>query len=509
VRGNISSQLSYTGDVNAKNTVSIIPRVSARITQVNVGIGDEVKTGDVIAVLDQASLVAALQQAQGGLISSQARLDALNNPRAEDISIARGNLVAAQDRLDRIVNPPAAEVDVLKANVAKAEAALKAAQSAYDKIAFAPDAGARPEAVALESATNDYNIALSNLNNKVKPAQQDIDVARQSVDQADQSLRKALQPNTDTDVAAAKGAVVQSQGGVSAAQINVNEATVKAPIDGIVSTVPSPVGSTTSTASPIVTLVSKEVEVVIPIEETHLSDVKSGSRAILNVAAYPGEDIPGVVASVAPTVDPRSRTAQVRVEPTTQDGRLKPGMFAQVRIVTQDVQGVITVPKEAVVQRNGQNVVFTVNNGLAKQVPVEVGASDDKNVEIKSGVDQGVPVIITGLATLRDGDPVTVARPGGAGGAGGAQGGGAAGGAQGGGAAGGTGGAAGGAQGGGAAGGAQGGQGGARPGGAGGAGGAAGGQGGGAAGGQGGGAAGGAAPSATPSAQSGGASGGQ
>lgn len=445
-RGNLSAQLSYTGDVKAKQQVAIIPRVSARIEEMRVDIGSEVKTGDTLAVLERASLLAALQQAQGGLVSAQARLEGINNPRAEDISIARGNVVAAQDRLDRIVNPPAAEVDVLRANVAKAEAALKSAQSNYDRIAFEPDAGRRPEAVALEAATNDYNISVSNLKNKVTPAQQDIDVARQAVDQAEQSLRKALQPNTDSDLGNARGAVIQSQGGVAAAQVNLSEAVIKAPIDGIVMDRPLPVGSTPSTGSPIISLVSKDVEVVLPVEETRLAEIQPGSRAILNVAAYPGEDIPGTVVSVAPTVDQRSRTVAVRVEPTNQDGRLKQGMFAQLRIVTKDVQNVIIVPKEAVVQRDGQSVVFTVNDGRARQVRVEVGASDDKNVEIKSGVDQGVPVIITGLATLRDGDQVTVqGQPGGA--AGGGAPGGAAGGAQGGGA------APGGAAGGGAAGG--------------------------------------------------------
>ena len=52
------------------------------------------------------------------------RLDALNNPRPEDIAVARANVVSAQDRLDRLINPPAAEVDVLRANVAKDLTAL-------------------------------------------------------------------------------------------------------------------------------------------------------------------------------------------------------------------------------------------------------------------------------------------------------------------------------------------------------------------------------------------------
>lgn len=409
-RGNIQAAFSYTGDVRAKAQVAVIPRVSARIERVNVDIGSEVRRGDVIAELDRSTLQAQLRQAQGSLQSAQARLDGLQNPRPEDIAIARANLISAQDRLDKLLNPPATELEALRVAVANAEATLKQAQANYDRIAFEPDAGRRPEAVQLEQATNNYNAALANLRNRTNPPQQDVDVARQAVITAEEQLKKALQPATDADLAAQRGAVASAAAGVEIAQINVNEATIRAPIDGVVAERPQPVGATTSTAQPFVTIVSKEVEIVLPVEETRLPDLAVGASAIINVPAYPGQDIPGTIASIAPTVDQRSRTVSVRVEPVDQDGRLRPGMFAQVRLITRDRQNVLIVPREAVVQRTNQNVVFTIVDGRARQTPVEVGVSDDRNIEIRSGIDQGVPVIISGLATLRDGDLVTPRR---------------------------------------------------------------------------------------------------
>ncbi|GIW08488.1 MAG: secretion protein HlyD [Dehalococcoidia bacterium] len=409
-RGNIQASFSYTGDVRAKAQVAVIPRVSARIERVNVDIGSEVRRGDVIAELDRTTLQAQLRQAQGSLQSAQARLEGLQNPRAEDIAIARANLIAAQDRLDKLLNPPATELEALRVAVANAEASLKQAQANYDRIAFEPDAGRRPEAVQLEQATNNYNAAVANLRNRTNPPQQDVDVARQAVVTAEEQLKKALQPATEADLAAQRGAVTSAAASVEVAQINVNEATIRAPIDGIIADRPQPVGATTSTQQAIVTIVSKDVEIVLPVEETRLPDLAVGTPAVINVPAYPGQDIPGTVASIAPTVDQRSRTVSVRVEPVDQDGRLRPGMFAQVRLITRDRQNVLTVPREAVVQRNNQNVVFTVVDGRARQTPVEVGVSDDRNIEIRSGLDQGVPVIISGLNTLRDGDVVTPRR---------------------------------------------------------------------------------------------------
>jgi RND family efflux transporter MFP subunit len=409
-RGNVQASASYTGDVRAKAQVAVIPRVAARIERMNVDIGSEVRRGDIIAELDRSTLQAQLRQAQGSLQSAQARLEGLQNPRAEDIAIARANLMSAQDRLDKLLNPPATELEALRVAVANAEATLKQAQANYDRIAFEPDAGRRPEAVQLEQATNNYNAALANLRNRTNPPQQDVDVARQAVVTAEEQLKKALQPATEADLAAQRGAVASAAAGVEVAQINVNEATIRAPIDGIVVDRPQPVGATTSLQQAIVTIVSKEVEIVLPVEETRLADLAVGAPAVINVPAYPGQDIPGTIASIAPTIDQRSRTVSVRVEPVTQDGRLRSGMFAQVRLITRDRQNVLIVPREAVVQRSNQNVVFTVVDGRARQTPVEVGVSDDRNIEIRSGLDQGVPVIVSGLNTLRDGDVVTPRR---------------------------------------------------------------------------------------------------
>lgn len=426
-RGNLQASLSYTGDVRAKAQVSIVPRVSSsRIEEMRVDIGSEVKAGDIVAVLDRATLQASVRSAQGTLQQAQARLDGLQNPRQEDIAVARANVISQQNALDKILNPPQAQIDVLRAQLANAEADLKSAQSAYDRIAFEPDAGRRPEAVALEKATNAYNVALSNLNNLLSAPQQDIDRARQAIETAEQQLRRAMSPSA-SDLSSARGQIVSAQAGLETANANLAEATVRAPIDGIVADRPSPVGSTIGASTPIVTLVSKDVEVIIPVEETRLSDIAVGSEAVLTVSAYPGEEIPARVISISPVVDQRSRTVSVRVEPNSQDGRLRQGMFAQIRLIARERQGVVLVPRDAVVQRDGQNVVFTVTEGRARQVRIEIGASDDRNTEVRSGLNVGQPVIVGPSATLRDGDAVTPrTTPGGGapGGGGGAPGGG-------------------------------------------------------------------------------------
>jgi membrane fusion protein, copper/silver efflux system len=88
----------------------------------------------------------------------------------------------------------------------------------------------------------------------------------------------------------------------------------------------------------------------------------------------------------------------------------------------------VLVPKDALIQRGGKAVVFVVVDGRARQVEVPAGLSDDKNVEIPSGIKAGDQVIVAGQATVNDNDPVRVSGGGQRGGGqGGGQGAGAAG----------------------------------------------------------------------------------
>ncbi len=107
------------------------------------------------------------------------------------------------------------------------------------------------------------------------------------------------------------------------------------------------------------TLVSKETEIVLQVEEARIGQVARNQPSQITVAAYPGEQFPGTVASISPTADARSRTFAVRVYPNDPQGRLRDGMFAQVGLQTAARQASL-VPVQAVVNRSGRNIVFVV-----------------------------------------------------------------------------------------------------------------------------------------------------
>jgi membrane fusion protein (multidrug efflux system) len=88
--------------------------------------------------------------------------------------------------------------------------------------------------------------------------------------------------------------------------------------------------------------------------------------------------------------------------------RLKPGMYARVRLTVERRPDALTVPSNAVVDLDGKRGVFTVNDQSAKFVATKVGLSDGERIEIIEGLREGDRVITTGALALRDGDRIAL-----------------------------------------------------------------------------------------------------
>jgi RND family efflux transporter MFP subunit len=181
---------------------------------------------------------------------------------------------------------------------------------------------------------------------------------------------------------------------------------VYAPFAGVVSAKLLSEGALASPTTAVVTLVTDEVEVVVNVEEARIGQVVQGRPAVLTVSAYPGEEFPAVVAVVAPTADQRSRTFQAKIVPSNPGGKLREGMFAQVRIRGDERPNAVLVPNAAVVQRSGRSVAFVVVDGRAQLHELQLGLSDGQQTEVLAGLDPGDQLIVAGQETLNDGDAV-------------------------------------------------------------------------------------------------------
>ena len=132
--------------------------------------------------------------------------------------------------------------------------------------------------------------------------------------------------------------------------------------------------------------------IVADVYESELATVRPGSTATITLSYLPGRTFTGKVTFIAPTVDPMTRTAKVRVEVDNRDSALKPEMFADV-VIQEPSRDVVVVPESAVLVTGSRSIVFIVkDDGTFEPREVETGVKKDRVTEIRRGVEAGEKV---------------------------------------------------------------------------------------------------------------------
>ena len=131
----------------------------------------------------------------------------------------------------------------------------------------------------------------------------------------------------------------------------------------------------------------RAVLVRVPVHERDIGRLRVGDAATIVLDALPDHPLAGRVKHIIPQADPASRTFPVKVEvPNTSDSVLKAGMFARVKLRPGAAQPSLFVSKDAVVRRPTGQVVFVVQEGKARLVPVKTGRTHEGAIEIVDGL---------------------------------------------------------------------------------------------------------------------------
>jgi HlyD family secretion protein len=408
--GDISVVYSYTGDIQAADSVNVMPMAAGRIETVLVEVGDELKAGDPIATVESTVYAAQLRQAKAGLEVAQLGLTRMHEgTRPEQIAAAQAAVQFARNAVNDLTTISADERTAAVAAMAQAEAGLRLAQTEYDKIAWAGQVGMMPQALQLEQATIAFEAAKAAYELQTNPSDLQLSPMMVQLAQAELALAMAKKPFTETDFEMARAQIKLAEAAVDLASVQVNEATIRAPFDGIVAELYITEGSMAGPPAPVALLVSKQVEAVFNIEESRISQVAEGQNAALRVAAYPDQDFPAVVTSVAPIADQDSHTFMIKVTPIDEDYLLRSGMYADLSLLVEQTQATLLVPRAAVTEANNQKTVYVVkDDNSIEQRSVTTGLVDGDRVEILSGLTADQQVVIAGHAGLEDGTKVEV-----------------------------------------------------------------------------------------------------
>ncbi len=185
---------------------------------------------------------------------------------------------------------------------------------------------------------------------------------------------------------------------VDVARLQYEYSFIKSPVNGVVSERRVDVGDTATPGPVIATIVDPEnLYIKAPVDEADVSSVNLGQIVKITMDAYPGKFFYGTVIKISPIVigvKQEARTFEVRVS-IPEGIVLKPGMSADIEIVTGEAIDTLIVPSQAVIEKGAEKIVYVSEGGRAKQRKVEIGIYNWNFTEIKEGLTEGEKIIIT------------------------------------------------------------------------------------------------------------------
>jgi len=261
---------------------------------------------------------------------------------------------------------------------------------------------------------------------QLESAEAEAALSRLALERAE-SLRQAeVSPQAELDVARARAR--QAEATVAALQSTIAKKTIRAPFDGRVAIRPVEVGQVVSPGTPIASLQSVDpIHAEFWLPQQALADLKEGQRVQVSTDTFPGQRWEGRVTTINPEVDVATRNVRVRATLPNGDGRLRPGMYANVEVVSAERRPVLLVPATSVLFAPYGDSVYVLEEAkpeeaakgaapapatgprlVARQRFVRLGERRGDLVAVASGLKAGETVVSSGAFKLRNGASVVV-----------------------------------------------------------------------------------------------------
>jgi len=261
--------------------------------------------------------------------------------------------------------------------------------------------------VKLDTSTEEAQLA---------SAQAEASLARVNLERIE-TLRRAGS-GTQADLDAAEAHSKQARAAVAQLEATIAKKTIRAPFDGRISIRQVELGQVLAPGTPVASL-----QTVSPIfadfwlPQQALAEVRAGQKARLRADPFPGVTWDGSVTVVNPEVDVATRNVRVRATFPNADGRLRPGMFANVDVLGNEKKSVVIIPATAVIYAPYGDSVYAIEekkdasgkaSAVVRQKFVRLGERRGDFVQVTSGVTPGETIVSAGAFKLRNGMAVAV-----------------------------------------------------------------------------------------------------
>ncbi|BCZ45929.1 RND transporter [Clostridium gelidum] len=364
--GTISTNIEYASNLKPAKEVIVLPKAGGKVATVNVNVGDKVSVGQTLFTLETTDYAAQLEQAQAGVSAASANLE-----RTSDSGFTQQLLQAEQ-------------------LVGKLQIQYNTVKDSYDRTQTLYSAEAVPKK-ELDDSKAQYDAITIDLKN------------------AEDNLNLLKSKSGPQATKAAEAAVEQAQAGVNSVQNQINNATITAPIAGVVSEKAVEVGQLASGQSGSVTVIDySNLTAEINIPDKMLAQIQVGQSVQVDINALPDKKIVGVIDNISPNTSSKNNFYVVKVKIDNSNDDIKSGMFAKISLSAENKSNILMVPNETIKMENGVNYLYTVDNGQVKKISIETGISNEKFTEITSSIEEGLDVITEGQNLLSDGEKVNL-----------------------------------------------------------------------------------------------------
>ncbi len=340
---------------------AIVPKITAPVQKYLIKRGSPVHAGELLAVLENRDLAAAVQDTQGTYKQQQATYEATTRAGLPE------------------------EIQKAEADAQQSQQALDAQEKIFQSRQQLFEQGALPR-------------------KELDQSRVDVITARNQSAIAKQHLEKLQAFGKQQELKAAEGQLESAQGKFLGAQAQLSYSEIRTPIDGVVTDRPLYPGEMAAAGTPLLTVMDlSSVIAKAHIPQSDAAALKVGDQGTITVPGI-DEPIEGKVTVVSPALDPNSTTVEVWLEAKNPKHALKPGTSVQLSLTAQTVKDALVVPASAIVTApDGTTVVMVAGaDGLAHQTAVKVGIRNGDDAQILEGVTEADKVVSSGAYGLPD-----------------------------------------------------------------------------------------------------------
>jgi RND family efflux transporter MFP subunit len=348
-RGALENTLTIAGEFKPFQDVDVHAKVAGYINKIYVDVGDHVKQGQMLAVLEVPELAAQLSGADAQVRRSR-----------EEIRREQGD-------------------------VQRAESAHAAAHSMYVRLKQASE---QQKGLVAQQEVDDAQAKDLETEAQVASAQAALSAAQQQLEMAGANQKQFGAMSDYARIVAPFTGVVTTR---------------YADTGSLVAA-----GTSSSTqAIPIVRIAEvSKLRLVLPIPESIAGQIHLGDPVKVRVQAL-NEDITGKVSRFADSLDLQTRTMETEIDFDNRNGKLIPGMFTETQLVLAAKPDALSVPLEAVAQNGNEATVLVVTpKNTVEERKIKVGISGKSRVEVVSGLNEGDRVVIGNRSQYHNGEKV-------------------------------------------------------------------------------------------------------